>query len=98
MARRRRATRPDGAGAGTAIGVELGGVDLAAPADAKMTAILRGACVERTLLLICGQAHLTPAAYLAFARRFGEAMDLHSRRDLCLPDHHEIFVVGNPME
>ena len=81
-----------------AIGVELGGVDLAAPADAEMTAILRGAVVERTLLLIRGQTHLTPAGYLAFARRFGEDMDLHSRRDLCLPEHHAIFVVGNPME
>lgn len=80
------------------IGVELGGIDLAAPADPEITAILRGAVVERTLLLIRGQAHLTPAGYLGFARRFGEDMDLHSRRDLCLPEHHEIFVVGNPME
>jgi len=81
-----------------AIGVEITGVDLAAPEDAEITAILRGAVVERTLLLIRGQTHLTPAGYLAFASRFGTNFDLHSRRDLCLRDHHEIFVVGNAME
>lgn len=81
-----------------AIGVEIIGVDLAAPEDPEITAILRGACVERTLLLIRGQTHLAPAGYLAFAQRFGRNMDLHTRRDLCLRDHHEIFVVGNVME
>lgn len=81
-----------------AIGVEIMGVDLAAPEDPEITAILRGAVVERTLLLVRGQTHLTPAGYLGFAQRFGTAMDLHTRRDLCLKDHHEIFVVGNVME
>ncbi|MBK1659174.1 TauD/TfdA dioxygenase family protein [Paracraurococcus ruber] len=81
-----------------AVGVEIGGVDLAAPEDPEITAILRGACVERTVLLVRGQQHLAPAGYLAFARRFGRSMDLHSRRDLCLPDQHEIFVVGNVVE
>ncbi|WP_149538145.1 TauD/TfdA dioxygenase family protein [Siccirubricoccus phaeus] len=80
------------------IGVELGGIDLAAPEDPEITAIIRGAVVERTLLLLRGQQHLAPAGYLAFARRFGRDMDLHSRRDLCLRDHHEIFVVGNATE
>lgn len=83
---------------GPAIGVEIGGVDLAAPEDPEITAILRGACVERTLLLLRGQAHLPPAGFLGFARRFGDRMDLHSRRNLCLRDHHEIFVVGNVVE
>lgn len=81
-----------------AIGVEITGLDLMAPADPEITAILRGAVVERTLLLIRGQDHLTPTGYLGFARRFGEDMDLHSRRDLCHRDHHEIFVVGNVVE
>ncbi|NKC30127.1 TauD/TfdA dioxygenase family protein [Falsiroseomonas selenitidurans] len=83
---------------GPNIGVEIGGLDLAAPEDAEITAILRGAVVERTLLLVRGQQHLTPAGYVGFARRFGDRLDLHSRRDLCLPDHHEIFVVGNVVE
>lgn len=82
-----------------AIGVEVGGVDLAAPEDKEITAILRGACVERTLLLVRGQEHLSPAGYVAFAERFGGAgLDLHSRRDLCHRDHHAIFVVGNVVE
>ncbi|WP_270933465.1 TauD/TfdA dioxygenase family protein [Falsiroseomonas oryzae] len=83
---------------GPAIGVEIEGVDLTAPEDEEITGILRGACVERTLLLLRGQERLTPAGYVAFARRFGDELDLHSRRDLCHPDHHEIFVVGNVVE
>ncbi|WP_431282678.1 TauD/TfdA dioxygenase family protein [Humitalea sp. 24SJ18S-53] len=83
---------------GPAIGVEVSGVDLAAPADPEVTAILRAACVERTLLLIRDQAHLSDAGYVGFARRFGDDLDLHSRRDLCHHDHHEIFVVGNVVE
>ena len=77
------------------IGVEISGLDLAAPEDEEITAILRAACVDRTLLLVRGQSHLTPESYLAFASRFGTEFDLHSRRDLCLPEHHEIFIVGN---
>ncbi len=80
------------------IGVEIMGLDLAAPADEQLTAILRGAVVERTLLLVRGQTHLTSARYLGFARRFGKDFDRHSRRDLCLKDPHEIFVVGHAME
>ncbi|MBR0656443.1 TauD/TfdA dioxygenase family protein [Plastoroseomonas arctica] len=80
------------------IGIEIGGIDLMAPEDAELTAILRGACVERTLLLIRGQQHLTPAGYVDFARRFGGTLDLSSRRDMCLRDHHEVFVVGNVFE
>ena len=41
---------------------------------------------------------LEPGGYLAFARRFGGRPDLHSLRHYCLPDHHEIFVVGNVHE
>ena len=39
---------------GPAIGVEIEGVDLTAPEDPEITGILRGACVERTLLLLMG--------------------------------------------
>jgi hypothetical protein len=46
---------------GPAIGIEIGGVDLTAPLDEEATAILRGAVVERTLLLIRGQEALTSA-------------------------------------
>jgi taurine dioxygenase len=49
-------------------------------------------------VLFRGQEKLSPAAYLAFARRFGGQPDLHSLRHYCLREHHEIFVVGNVLE
>jgi taurine dioxygenase len=80
------------------VGTSIEGIDLGDEHDAAMVAILRAACVERTLLLFRGQQALGPAAYLAFARRFGGRPDLHSLRHYCLPEHHEIFVVGNVHE
>jgi taurine dioxygenase len=80
------------------VGTSIEGIDLGEEHDAEMVAIIRAACVERTLLLFRGQQQLEPAAYLAFACRFGGRPDLHSLRHYCLPDHHEIFVVGNVHE
>ena len=80
------------------VGTSIAGIDLGADHDAEMVSLIRAACVERTLLLFRGQERLSPAAYLAFARRFGGRPDLHSLRHYCLPDHHEIFVVGNVHE
>src|SRR5258708_5822726 len=80
------------------VGTSIEGIDLGDDHDAETVAIVRAACVERTLLLFGGQDRLTPAAYLGFATRFGGRPDLHSLRHYCLPDHHEIFVVGNVHE
>jgi taurine dioxygenase len=80
------------------VATSIEGIDLGGDLDAEMVAIIRAACVERTLLLFRGQEKLTPAGYLAFANRFGGRPDLHSLRHYCLPDHHEIFVVGNVHE
>src|SRR5262249_34333929 len=80
------------------VATSIDGIDLGDDLDAETVAIIRAACVERTLLLFRGQEKLSPAAYLAFARRFGGTPDLHSLRHYCLPDHHEIFVVGNVHE
>lgn len=77
------------------VATSIDGIDLADDHDSEMVAIIRAACVERTLLLFRGQDQLSPAGYLAFARRFGGRPDMHSLRHYCLPDHHEIFVVGN---
>src|SRR5262249_18811712 len=74
------------------------GIFLGHDLDEETVGIIRAACVERTLLLFRGQTDLTPAAYLALARRFGGRPDLHSLRHYCLPEHHEIFVVGNVHE
>jgi putative 2-oxoglutarate oxygenase len=80
------------------VATSIEGLDLGDELDAEMVAIIRAACVERTLLLFRDQQALTPAAYLAFTRRFGGRPDLHSLRHYCLADHHEIFVVGNVHE
>jgi taurine dioxygenase len=81
-----------------AVGVELSGIDLAQPLDDSVIALLRAACADRTVVLFRRQVDLTPAGYLDFARRFGSRFDLHSQRHYCLPERHEIFVVGNVEE
>ncbi|MBV8394571.1 MAG: TauD/TfdA family dioxygenase [Alphaproteobacteria bacterium] len=83
---------------GEYVATSIEGIDLGDDHDEEMEAILRRAVVERTLLLFRGQEKLTPAEYLAFAQRFGGRPDLHSLRQYCLPEHHEIFVVGNVHE
>jgi taurine dioxygenase len=80
------------------VGTMVEGIDLARAPDATLVPALRRACAERVALLFRGQAGLDPASYLDFARRFGGTPDLHSQRHYCLPDHHEIFVVGNAEE
>jgi taurine dioxygenase len=80
------------------VGTMIEGIDLGSEHDPGTVAILRAACVERTLLLFRSQQELSPAAYLAFANCFGGRADLHSLRHYCLPEHHEIFVVGNVHE
>jgi taurine dioxygenase len=80
------------------VGTRIDGLDLAGTPDESLIALLRAACAERVALLFRGQDALAPADYLAFARRFGGRPDLHSQRHYCLPEHHEIFVVGNPQE
>ena len=79
-------------------GSEVSGLDLSAPLDAATLDILRAACVERIVLVFPGQGRLSAAAYLAFARQFGTDFDLHSQRQLCHPEFHQIFVVGNVVE
>ena len=80
------------------VGAEITGLDLAEARDDHIVAMLRAACADRTVLLFRDQDGLRPGEYLGFARQFGGQADLHSQRHLCLPEHHEIFVVGNAMQ
>jgi taurine dioxygenase len=80
------------------VGSEIAGLDLADRQDAATVALLRAACAERVILLFRDQDKLPPGGYLQFAQHFGGRPDLHSQRHYCLPDHHEIFVVGNATE
>jgi taurine dioxygenase len=80
------------------VGTALDGFDVSVTPSEADTLMLRAACAERVVLLFRNQEQLSPHAYLAFAQRFGGRPDLHSQRHYCLPDHHEIFVVGNVEE
>jgi taurine dioxygenase len=80
------------------VGAQIEGIDITDVQDAATVAMLRAACAERVVLLFRGQDGLAPGDYLGFAQQFGGHADLHSQRHYCLPDHHEIFVVGNPEE
>ena len=64
------------------IGAIVTGVDLARPVDAATQKALYDAVVENVVLVIRGQAHLTPAQLQAAAEPFGELMEDQNRRYL----------------
>ena len=79
------------------IGVEWVSADLAAPLDDATLARVRAAWIERTILLVRGQAHLRPEDLVAFARRLG-TLDEHDQPQYCLAGYPEIAVVSNVKE
>src|SRR5690606_10111692 len=64
------------------IGAIVTGIDLAKPVDAATQKQLYDAVVENVVLIIRGQAHLTPAQLQAAAELFGELMEDQNRRYL----------------
>ena len=64
------------------IGAIVTGVDLAGPIDAATKKKLYDAVIENVVLIIRGQAHLTPAQLQAAAEMFGELMEDQNRRYL----------------
>jgi taurine dioxygenase len=50
--------------------------------------------LHRYRVLVVPQANVTPADLVAFSRRFGP-LEIHSRFENTLPDHREVFCVGN---
>jgi taurine dioxygenase len=64
------------------IGAIVTGVDLAQPIDEATRKALYAAVVENVVLVIRGQAHLTPAQLQAAAEMFGELMEDQNRRYL----------------
>jgi alpha-ketoglutarate-dependent taurine dioxygenase len=52
------------------------------------------AFLHRYRVLVIPAAHVTPADLVAFSSRFGP-LEIHSRYDNTLPDHREVFCVGN---
>ena len=64
------------------IGAIVTGIDLAKPIDAATHKKLYDAAVENVVLVIRGQAHLTPAQVQAAGELFGELMEDQNRRYL----------------
>jgi alpha-ketoglutarate-dependent taurine dioxygenase len=64
------------------IGAIVTGIDLAQPIDALTQKKLYDAAVENVVLVIRGQAHLTPAQLQAAGELFGELMEDQNRRYL----------------
>jgi len=64
------------------IGAIVTGIDLAKPIDAATHEKLYDAVVENVVLVIRGQAHLTPAQVQAAGELFGELMEDQNRRYL----------------
>src|SRR6201996_7889005 len=64
------------------IGAIVTGIDLAQPIDAATQKDLYDAVVDNVVLVIRGQAHLTPAQLQAAGEMFGELMEDQNRRYL----------------
>ena len=64
------------------IGAIVTGIDLAQPVDAETRKKLYDAVIENVVLVIRGQAHLTPAQIQAAGEIFGELMEDQNRRYL----------------
>jgi alpha-ketoglutarate-dependent taurine dioxygenase len=64
------------------IGAIVTGIDLAQPIDNATQEKLYGAAVENVVLVIRGQAHLTPAQLQTAGELFGELMEDQNRRYL----------------
>ena len=73
------------------IGALVTGIDLAQPIDAATRKKLYDAAVENVVLVIRGQAHLTPAQLQAAGELFGELMEDQNR--MYLVDGHPLISV-----
>lgn len=76
------------------IGAIVTGIDLAQPLDAQTRKKLYDAALENVVLVIRGQAHLTPAQLQAAVEMFGELMEDQNRRYL-VDGHPLISVLDN---
>jgi taurine dioxygenase len=73
-----------------ALGAEIGGIDLARPLDDSAVRAIRRAWLEYGVIFFRDQ-ELSPAAFLAFARSFGEPIEYPFVKGL--PEHPEIIPV-----
>jgi alpha-ketoglutarate-dependent taurine dioxygenase len=78
---------------GPTFGAEISGM----PIDGDVSPELLSqfvALLHRYRVLVVPQANVVPAALVAFSRRLGP-LEIHSRFENTLPEHREIFCVGN---
>lgn len=79
---------------GSALGVEIVGLDLTAPVTAATAEALRTAWSEHLILLFRGQ-QLSPEQQIAFSRTFGELDDHAAIPKFRHPEYPEILLVNN---
>ncbi len=82
---------------GRAIGAVVPGIDLMSPPDRARLEQLEEALEKHGVLIFPGQQAVTSAQQVAFSRAFGP-LDVTDEASAQLPDHPEIFVVGNTGE
>lgn len=75
------------------VGVEVSGVDLAAPLAGELFAQIRDAFHQHSVLLIRDQS-LTPATFARFVRRFGP-LQISANQRYCCPEEPDIMLIGN---
>jgi taurine dioxygenase len=73
------------------LGAAIAGLDLAQPASAELIQTLRQAFLEHLVLVFPGQAHLTPAQHVAFARHWGTLQTMPAGH---LPGHPELIEIA----
>lgn len=76
------------------LGAAVEGLDLAQPLDEPVVAALRKAFLEHLVLVFPGQAHITPAQHVAFARTWGPLHVMPSRHIEGFPELIEIASYG----
>ncbi|WP_225826260.1 TauD/TfdA dioxygenase family protein [Streptomyces naphthomycinicus] len=79
------------------IGAEITGVDLAAPLDERVVALIRHAVLRWKVVFFRGQ-RLDHAGHIAFARRFGEPVLLPGRGPHSPPGFPEIETTADRLE
>jgi taurine dioxygenase len=73
---------------------EVIGLDLETPPDEASFGAVKAAFEENSVLVVRGLDRLSPAAQVAFSRRFGP-LEIHVMRQFLLADHPEILLVSN---
>jgi alpha-ketoglutarate-dependent taurine dioxygenase len=78
---------------GPTFGAEVAGMPINGDVSPELLAQFIS-LLHRYRVLVVPQANVTPGDLVAFSRRFGP-LEIHSRFENTLPEHREVFCVGN---